>query len=42
MFKIPPDLGASKINLTKDYLQEEDEGPTQFEDEEEKQQQFIY
>ena len=40
--KIPPNLGASNINLTMEYLQEEDEDPTQIEDEEEMQQQFIY
>ena len=40
--KIPLIWGTSNINLTMDYLQEEDENPTQIKDEEEMQQQFIY
>ena len=40
MIKIPPNLGAPKINLTMDYLQEEGEDPTQKDEEE--MQQLIY
>ena len=39
--KIPHNVGVNNINLTMDYLQEEDEDPTQCKDEEEKQQ-FVY
>ena len=41
MIKIPPGLGDQNINLTMDYLQEEDEDPTQVIEEEERQQ-FNY
>ena len=39
--KIPPSLGDQNINLTMEYVQEEDEDPTQVKVEEERQQ-FIY
>ena len=38
MFKIPPSLGDQNINLTTEYVQEEDEDPTQVKVEEERQQ----
>ena len=41
MIKIPPNLGDQNINLTMEYLQEEDEDPAQSKDEEERQQ-FVY
>ena len=42
MFKIPPGLGDQNINLTTEYLQEEDEDPAQDIVEEEKGNSSIY